>query len=143
MDHPRINDPIAPTMEHTFSRTERLRKQSLISKLLKEGKTFTLFPFRVSWIVHPTNEKTPVQVLISVPKHNFPNAVHRNRIRRLIRESYRLNKQIAVNPLTARNQGLLLHIHYTSKEILPFRIVQEKIILLLQRLRREHEKVAG
>jgi len=130
-------------MEHTFPGPEKLRKRSLISKLFKDGSSFTLYPFRATWIDNPTDETTPVQVLISVPKYNFPNAVHRNRIRRLIRESYRLNKQIAGNPMADGNQGLLLHIHYTSKEILPFRIVQEKIILLLQRLRVEYEKVAG
>ncbi len=130
-------------MEHTFPGSEKLRKRTLISNLFKEGTTFYLYPFRITWIDGPDSEAAPIQVLISVPKYNFPNAVHRNRIRRRIRESYRLNKEIAGKPLKAGNRHILLCIHYTSKEIIPSQNIHEKIILLLQRLRVEYEKITG
>lgn len=94
-------------------------------------------------MIDPTVDPVPAQVMISVPKHNFHKAVHRNLIRRRIKESYRLNKQELYESLKARHQHILLCIHYTAKEILPFDNIQGKIILLLQRLREENEKVTG
>lgn len=58
-----------------------------------------------------------------------------------MREAYRLNKQILLKSLSAPSHPMILCISYTAKEILPFAIIQEKIILILQRLIKENEKV--
>ncbi len=88
-------------------------------------------------------EPSPVQLLISVPKYNFRKAVDRNLIRRRIREAYRMNKQVIHDSLHGNGRHMLLCITYTAKEIVPFGLIQEKIILLLQRLNEENEKVTG
>lgn len=85
----------------------------------------------------------PVQVLITVPKNNFHNAVDRNLIRRRVKEAYRLNKQNLYESLDGKGQQMVLCITFTSKEIVPFDLIQGKIILILQRLIEENEKVTG
>jgi ribonuclease P protein component len=85
----------------------------------------------------------PVQVLMSVPKYNFKKAVDRNLLRRKMKEVYRKNKSILYDYLTPKEQQMALCISYSDKEIVPFSLIQEKIILLLQRLILENEKVTG
>jgi len=79
--------------------------------------------------------------MIRVPKSNFRKAVDRNKIKRRIREAYRLNKQIIQESVSELPHPVIISISYTAKEILPFAIIQEKIILILQRLMKENEKV--
>jgi ribonuclease P protein component len=130
-------------MRQTFSLDERLRSHRMISSLFANGSTFHLKPFRVTWMLESLDNTSPVQVLMSVPKYNFRKAVHRNLIRRRMKEAYRINKHIIYNFLVAKRQQMTLCITYTAKEIVPFDLIQGKIILLLQRLTEEDEKVTG
>ena len=84
-------------MRQTFSKDERLCSHIIIRRLFAGGLTFNLRPFRVTWLLQPLDLPSPVQVLISVPKYNFRKAVHRNLIRRRIKEAYRMNKHLIYN----------------------------------------------
>jgi len=130
-------------MRHTFSKDERLSSRRMISRLFADGSTFHLKPFRVTWMMEKLLEPSPVQLLISVPKYNYRKSVDRNLIRRRIREAYRMNKQVIYDSLQGSGRKMVLCITYTAKEIVPFGLIQEKIILLLQRLNEENEKVTG
>ncbi len=77
----------------TFSREERLKSRKVIGGLFKGGQSFLAYPFRVVWCeVELEAEGPPVQLVISVPKRFFKTAVQRNRLKRRIREAYRLKK---------------------------------------------------
>jgi ribonuclease P protein component len=130
-------------MKQTFTKDERLCKKILIAKLFEEGKSFHSYPFRVLFLETDLPGNFPVQVLISVPKQIYREASNRNKIKRRIREAYRRNKEILYEPLTQNKRKMALALTYTSKEILPYSQIQEKIILLLLRLREGHAQTIG
>ncbi len=130
-------------MKQTFSKEERLCSHLLISMLFSKGSTFYLRPFRVTWIRQTGHIPSPAQVLMSVPKYNFRKAVHRNLIRRRMKEAYRLNKLLFYEKLACTGQQITFCITYNAKEIVGYELIQAKIVLLLQRLIEENEKVTG
>lgn len=79
-------------MRHTFRKNERLCSRLLIETLFEKGQGATFFPLRVVWMETRIHQPVPAQVAFSVPKRKFKKAVHRNRIKRLMREVYRLSK---------------------------------------------------
>jgi len=130
-------------MRQTFGKDERLHKKILIGKLFNEGVSFYVYPFRVTSSQTDLTAVPPVQILISVPKHSFKNAVDRNLLKRRIREAYRKNKQALCTALEIRHIRILVSVNYTAKTILPYTIIQDKIILLLQRLMEANGKTPG
>ena len=76
----------------SFHKCERLCGKMRIQALYKEGKRFVAWPLRVSYM--PTPEAATTQVLIWAPKSLFKHAVDRNRMRRLMREAYRTQKDL-------------------------------------------------
>ncbi len=130
-------------MKQTFSKEERLCSHRLISLLFAKGRSFHLKPFRITWMREPSGISSPVQVMMSVPKYNFRKAVQRNLIRRRMKEAYRLNKQLLCARLSENGQQIIFCITYTAKEIVDYDHLEAKIILLLQRLIEENEKVTG
>ncbi len=89
----------------------------------------------------PPGQAQPVKILLSVPKHNLRKATDRNLVRRRMKEAYRKNKEILYTPLNEGGRQMLLCITYNCREILPSNEIRDKIILLLQRLLKENEKV--
>lgn len=76
-----------------FYKKERLKSRKVIQSLFQTRQSVHVFPLRVIWgKIDPVLSSFPAQFGVSVPKRAFPKAVHRNRIKRIIREAYRLNK---------------------------------------------------
>lgn len=97
--------------------------------------SFFIYPFRVTFISVAKSEGPPVQILIAVSKRNFKSAVDRNRIKRLIRESYRKNKHIVWDRYKNKpHDQLLISVAYVGKTIEPYSEIERKLILLLHRL---------
>ncbi len=121
---------------NTLPKSEILSKRDEISALMKDGSSFAKRPVRVVYSHFSTSEPE-VKVFFSAPKRNFKKAIDRNRIKRLMREAYRLNKKVLLD--TAHSSGKTFHIAFlfTGREVPNFEEVQDKIILLLHRFRTE------
>lgn len=119
-------------MGFSFPKSERLYKKKDIQELFDKGSSFYLYPFRV--IVQKQPEPNTNQVLFSVSKRNFKRAVDRNKIKRRMREAYRLNK--ALLPNTPNWQMAYI---YTAKDILEFDQIRDKMIASFKRIG-EHDK---
>ncbi len=117
-------------MSATFTKGERLSSFKEIQALMKKGDTFFHYPFKVVWLQTDKPESSSQEadkqnaIIVSVPKRNFKRAVKRNLLKRRIRESYRLNKEILVSP-----EGKSTHILfvYVSKEIMEFSSIEKKV----------------
>jgi ribonuclease P protein component len=119
---------------YTFNKEERLCSRKYLDLLFKNGSSFLLYPFRVSYLSIQADANYPVQVVINVPKKRFKRAVDRNLLKRRIREVYRLNKQEKFYSLLPEdNQLLLFSIQYVGKNIYEFNFLQKKLLGVFNR----------
>lgn len=116
-------------MIKTFSKEERLCSKKLIDQLFHGGSSFIVYPFRYVYLpISDTGTSFPVQVILSVSKRRFKRAHDRNRIKRLMREVYRLQKsEYLYTHLQQRSVNLLLAIQYVGKEELTYDVLFAKM----------------
>lgn len=114
-------------MKFTYQKKERLKNQKLIEKLFLEGKSISVFPLRMIYIQFDFEDKSKLKTGVSVSKRNFKKAVDRNRIKRLLREAYRLNKPEYFNNITTSYALMIL---YIGKDATDFDTVNSKLKLL-------------
>ena len=107
-------------MKLTYNKHEKLKSQKTIEQLFLEGKAVSAYPLRLVYLEHGNANK----VGVSVSKRNFKKAVDRIRIKRLLREAYRLNKSMLIDNNKAPHAFMIL---YTSKEMPDFELVNAKI----------------
>ena len=113
---------------HTLGKEERLCSRKAIEDLFSGGhQSVSAYPIRA---VFMPREQSGVRIMVSVSKRYFKRAVKRNRIKRQIREAYRLQKELLL-PLDG---GLDIAFLWTSDEILSTEIVFRRIHNLLQRI---------
>ncbi|KXX67845.1 ribonuclease P protein component [Flammeovirga sp. SJP92] len=129
-----------PTFDNaTFPKCEHLKSKSSIDKMFAKGKSVFVFPCKVYYTLSEDVEQAsvPPQVLFSVSKRGFKNATDRNRIKRQLRESYRLNKSIlmAENP-NARVESIAFV--YVSRKKEPYAFIERKMKAVLYRLKEQY-----
>jgi len=122
--------------QFTLGKNERLKSRKQIEQLFNEGKSFYLSPFRIYYLVTPliATSLSTLQFGTGVSAKNFKRAVDRNRVKRLIREAYRLQKQPLQEGVMQEKLQLNIFFIYTSKELPAFNVVKEKVNLILNKL---------
>ena len=119
---------------NSFSKPEHLCGEKRITRLFTQGDAFITYPLRVVYILEPVRDTVPSSVLVSVPKKRFKRAVKRNRLKRLMREAYRLNKTTLIEKLEEKQLQVHIAFNYVSDDELDFAAVEKKMKLSLQKL---------
>lgn len=118
---------------HTLQKTERLNSRILIEQLFAGGnKSLPAYPLRIVYMPVENDNLPTVSLLISVPKKRFKRAVKRNRVKRQVREAYRLHKKLLTDKLEATGQKVVLAFIWLDNELHSSAVVEEKVKKLLQ-----------
>jgi ribonuclease P protein component len=124
-----------------FGKKEKLKSRKQIDDLFATGKSFAIFPIRVTYKLLPADEQVPLQVAVTASKKNFKKAVERNRIKRLLREAYRLQKAETVELFRQRGQKAHVFFMYTDKTIASFDEIRAAMGKCLKRLQHKIAEV--
>ena len=117
----------------SFPKSEKLCKRKLISQLFAEGKSVQSYPLKMLFL--PVKElDVQFQLLITVPKRSFKKAVLRNRIKRLIRENYRLQKHLLKEKTSEK---FIFAIIFTGKELPDFKLIEKKLVECFDKFEKE------
>jgi ribonuclease P protein component len=120
----------------TLGKKERLKSRKLIEQLFKEGKSFAVNPFRI-YVLTGDSPTTEIKFGVGVSTKNFKKAVDRNRIKRLVREAYRLQKNELQQNLQGKNIQLSLFFIYTAKDLPVYKDVYDKMKIALQKINKQ------
>ncbi len=116
-------------MNQTYPKHEKLKKKKYIDLLFSEGRTVTKYPLRLVYV--PVKElDVPLQMGVSVSKKYFKKAVDRNYFKRVLRECYRLNKDLLLNDLP---EPYVMMFFYQTKERLSYQEIEQKTIELFKK----------
>lgn len=121
--------------EFGLSRNKSLKSKIIIDKLFTEGKTIAGFPIRLVYIETDFLNDENFLVGFSVPKKKFKKAVDRNRIKRLMREAFRLQQNQLILPKKTAMMWL-----FTGKEIPDYQLVFNKIEKIINKLSDKNNK---
>lgn len=122
---------------YTLRKSERTCSKIAIDNLFKGGhsRSLSAFPIRVVYLVSDTPQQEQCQIMVSVPKKCFKRAVKRNRVKRQIREAYRLNKAIVTEQMK-KHEGkyLAMAFIWLDAELHDTDEIKAKMINLLGRI---------
>ncbi|MCR5014021.1 MAG: ribonuclease P protein component [Bacteroidales bacterium] len=124
-----------------FPKYERICKNNDIQSLFEKGTGFSSYPYRVVYLFRPVGDK-PVtcRLLLSVSKKRFHHAVDRNRVKRLIRESWRKNKSQLYETCTKNTISVDVALVYTATVIHSYEEMYKKTAKAVNELVRRYEK---
>jgi ribonuclease P protein component len=117
--------------QFTLGKNERLKSRKAIELLFQEGHRFTIVPYKIFYL---PSEIKGLQFGIGVSSRNYKKAVDRNKIKRLTKEAYRLQKNNLQERLKEKNTGLNIFFVFTGKEIPAYEFVYEKVTIILNKL---------
>ena len=123
---------------NTFSKAERISAQREIDLLFSEGASFIAYPLRVIHLQKQPFSGVPCSVLISVPKKRLKHAVDRNRIKRLVRESYRLNKRSFIDFIQTQTIGFLIAFVYVGNGVASYSEIETAVQKALRILTKKY-----
>lgn len=117
-------------MKNTYPKHEKLKSKTAIDLLFTEGKSVSKYPLRLVYAPITLENEEKIKIGVSVSKKYFKKAVDRNYYKRVLRETYRLNKSILIDHL---DQPYAIMFFYQTKDRLTFQEIHKKTIQLFEK----------
>lgn len=117
-------------MQFTYPKHEKLKSKTTIDLLFSEGNSVSKFPLRLVYVENTEENAELIKIGVSVSKKYFKKAVDRNYYKRVLRETYRLNKHLLIDNL---EKPYAFMFFYQTKERLSYQEIEEKTIQLFQK----------
>ncbi|TBV28327.1 ribonuclease P protein component [Meridianimaribacter sp. CL38] len=114
----------------TYNKKEKLKSKKLIEQLFAEGQSVSAYPLKLIYLPVNFDDSVSLKTGVTVSKRKFKNAVDRNRIKRLMREAYRLNKAVIFNNITTQYALMIL---YIGNDGITFEVLDTKMKVLLNK----------
>jgi ribonuclease P protein component len=124
-------------MNFTYPKKEKLKSKITIGLLFTEGKSVSKYPLRLVYHCGPSSDGQQIKMGVSVSKRNFKKAVDRNYFKRVLRETYRLNKHILTDNL---DQPYSFMFFYQTKDRLSYEEINIKTIQLFEKFVAQNSK---
>lgn len=116
-----------------FRKSERLCSRKSIGRLFSGGNIIYHYPFKMIWMESAIENPFPVRMVIGVSGKKIKKAVDRNRIKRLIRESYRIIKCGLYESPALRNRQIDMALLYVSETVYDYDLINMKLKELLDK----------
>ncbi|QLC66887.1 ribonuclease P protein component [Flavobacterium sp. LPB0248] len=117
-------------MNFTYPKNERLKSKTTIGLLFSAGKSISKYPLRLVYRQAEENSEEQTKIGVSVSKKYFKKAVDRNYFKRVLRETYRLNKHLLLDNL---DQPYSIMLFYQTKDRLSYEEINTKMIQLFEK----------
>ena len=117
-------------MNFTYPKNERLKSKTIIGLLFSDGKSVSKYPLRLVYRKAEENSEEQTKIGVSVSKKYFKKAVDRNYFKRVLRETYRLNKHLLLDNL---DQPYSIMLFYQTKDRLSYEEINTKMIQLFEK----------
>ncbi|KFF07471.1 ribonuclease P protein component [Flavobacterium reichenbachii] len=124
-------------MNFTYPKNERLKSKTTIGLLFSEGKSVSKYPLRLVYCAAEASSEEKIKMGVSVSKKYFKKAVDRNYFKRVLRETYRLNKHLLWDNL---QEPYSIMFFYQTKDRLTFEEINTKTIQLFEKFLQQTEK---
>lgn len=117
-------------MKNTYPKHEKLKSKTTIDLLFSEGKSVSKYPLRLVFAPIALEDGEPIKMGVSVSKKYFKKAVDRNYFKRVLRETYRLNKHLLLDNM---DKPYAFMFFYQSKDRLTYQEINEKTVQLFEK----------
>ncbi|MDQ5928457.1 MAG: ribonuclease protein component [Bacteroidota bacterium] len=124
-------------MNFTYPKNERLKSKTTIGLLFSEGKSVSKYPLRLVYRQAEADSEEKIKIGVSVSKKYFKKAVDRNYFKRVLRETYRLNKHLLWENV---QEPYSLMFFYQTKDKLSYEEINIKTIQLFEKFLQQTNK---
>ena len=124
----------------SLNASERLKSRKLMERVFKNGTRWHKFPFRVSFLIENETGDSLIKFGCSAPIRNFKKAVDRNRVKRLMKEAFRLEKHLLLESLREKNARLIVFVIFTAPVLPKFETIKTSMNEVVLKLKDEIQK---
>jgi ribonuclease P protein component len=131
-----------PVKQFSYNKKEKLKSRKQLEQLFIAGTTFIIFPVKVIYKEVEAQDSI-LKTGVGTSRKNFKKAVERNRIKRLLRETYRTEKPVLLNYLQQNKKQIALFFLYIDKSLPEYNLLKQKMQQAIEKLIKNLDEVAS